>query len=51
LGLFRRRGSGETYNYVKGGCGEVRISLFSHIIAIGLEKMALSCAREVRVGY
>ena len=36
---------------LKGGCGEVEVSLFLHITVIGREIMALSCPREVQVGF
>jgi len=34
------------YNNLKGGCGEVGVSLFSLTTVTGQEVMAFSCARE-----
>ena len=33
------------YNYMKGGCGEMGVRLFSHVTEIGWEGMVFSCAR------
>jgi len=38
-------------NYLKGHCGVVGVGLFFQVTVIGQERMALSCAGKVQVGY